>query len=354
MFARIVLFLLLALFAPKVAFAHTVGLSSGEYAVAGGDLTLRIVFAGAEVGRVFRELDSDHDGFISPFEVAEGRARLRRDVVEKIEVKAGVAGCPLTLVDAAVLENDGLLLVAKAECGSRPTTVSLHFLSTFPNGHKHVARILDPEPHDELLSAARDSFSIASSAAEASSSSPSAGWFGFIRLGVAHILSGVDHLLFLVALVLGRRSLRELILPITAFTVAHSISLALAVFQIVHVNGRVVEPVIAFSIAWMAYRSIHSTSGGRALTTFVFGLVHGLGFAGALLEIQIPRAQLPVALLCFNGGVEVGQMMVVLIALPAFSFLRQRAPISWKIQRTGMVALIAIGLAWGVLRILAG
>lgn len=349
MLLRILLCATVAFLLPKAAQAHTTGLSSGEYAVDGNALTIRLVFAGAEVGKVLGELDRDRDGFISPVEVDAGRDRLRTKIAQKIVVRATGSRCGISLTDAAILENDGLLMVVRSECDAPPTYAELGFLSDFPQTHKHVARILNPDPHDELLGAARMSISLAPSA-----DTVSAGEIDFVRLGIIHILSGADHLLFLVALILGTRSFRELILPITAFTVAHSVSLALAVFGIVHVNGRVVEPVIAFSIAWMAYRSTSSTASGRELTTFAFGLIHGLGFAGAMLEIQIPRTRLPMALLCFNGGVELGQLVVVIIALPSLMLLIRKTPPSWNITRVFMFALIAIGMGWGALRIVKG
>lgn len=347
MLLRIFLCAVFAFLWPRAAHAHTIGLSSGEYTVEGNALSIRLVFAGAEVGKVLGELDRDRDGFISPVEVDAGRDRLRSKIAQKIVVRSAGSLCGISLTDAAILENDGLLIAVRSECEGPPTYAELGFLSDFPKTHKHVARVLNPEPHDELLGASRKSIAFAPSA-----STTSTGGFDFVRLGFVHILSGADHLLFLVALVLGRRSFRELILPITAFTVAHSVSLALAVFGIVQVNGRLVEPVIAFSIAWMAYRSAHSSSSGRVFTTFAFGLIHGLGFAGAMLEIQIPRARLPMALLCFNGGVEFGQLAVVLCALTILMLLIRKAPPSWNITRVVMWALMVIGIGWGAFRIL--
>jgi len=150
-------------------------------------------------------------------------------------------------------------------------------------------------------------------------------------LGVEHILGGVDHLLFVLGLLLivGQRW-GLMIKTITAFTVAHSITLALATLGFVHVPQAPVEAVIALSIVFVAAEIVHSRQGRPGLTerapwvvAFTFGLLHGFGFAGALSQIGLPRHDIPLALLCFNVGVEVGQLLFIASVFAVVAVARQ-------------------------------
>jgi hydrogenase/urease accessory protein HupE len=140
----------------------------------------------------------------------------------------------------------------------------------------------------------------------------------FLGLGIEHILLGFDHLLFVLALLILVRGGKRIVLTITAFTVAHSITLVAATLGWVAVPGAPIEATIALSIVFLA-REIAMTWRGHAsltermpwLVAFVFGLLHGLGFAGALAEIGLPQSAIPLALFCFNTGVEVGQLMFI-------------------------------------------
>src|SRR6476620_10446486 len=137
-------------------------------------------------------------------------------------------------------------------------------------------------------------------------------------LGIEHILSGFDHLLFVLALVLLVQGTRRLLLTITAFTVAHSLTLAGATLGWVHVPGPPVEASIALSIVFVASEIVHARQGGPGITSrypwvvaFTFGLLHGCGFASALAEVGLPQSSIPIALLFFNVGVEIGQLLFV-------------------------------------------
>ncbi len=141
----------------------------------------------------------------------------------------------------------------------------------------------------------------------------------YTSLGVKHILLGVDHLLFVFALLLIVNNKRRLIWTITAFTLAHSITLAGATLGFVHVPQKPVEAVIALSILFLAVEIIHGQQGrpGYAarwpwIVAFIFGLLHGFGFAGALAEVGLPQQAIPLALIFFNVGVELGQLFFVL------------------------------------------
>jgi hypothetical protein len=164
--------------------------------------------------------------------------------------------------------------------------------------------------------------------AESSShgNSPGASWLGLLRLGTEHILSGYDHLLFLVTLLVAARGWRRLVAIITAFTVAHGVTLTLSALEWVRLPDRWVECTIALSIVWVAVENLVAREvASRWLLTFGFGLVHGLGFAGALRELQLPREGLLGSVLSFNLGVEAGQLLFVAAMFPVLWFARGAA-----------------------------
>lgn len=154
----------------------------------------------------------------------------------------------------------------------------------------------------------------------------------YLRLGVEHIVFGFDHLLFVLALVILVRDWRRVAVTVTAFTIAHSITLAAATLGFVNVPGPPVEATIALSIMLVAVEILNARHGKPSLTArlpwlvaFSFGLLHGFGFAGALAEVGLPQRAIPVALLFFNVGVEIGQLVFVAAVLSIMWLLRQAA-----------------------------
>ena len=144
----------------------------------------------------------------------------------------------------------------------------------------------------------------------------------YTLLGIEHILSGIDHLLFVLALLLIVSGVRRLVWTVTSFTLAHSITLAAATLGWVWVPGPPVEAVIALSILFLASELVKINRGKQSLTArypwlvaFTFGLLHGFGFAGALSQVGLPHNEIPLALLMFNVGVELGQLMFVMLML---------------------------------------
>jgi len=150
------------------------------------------------------------------------------------------------------------------------------------------------------------------------------------RMGTIHILEGVDHLLFVLALLLIVSGFGPLLKAVTAFTVAHSITLALATLGVVHVPSAPTEAIISLSIVFLASETMHKQQGAIGLTerypwmiAFVFGLFHGLGFAGALSEIGVPQHEVPLALFMFNVGVETGQLAFIAVVVGVMAILRR-------------------------------
>lgn len=175
----------------------------------------------------------------------------------------------------------------------------------------------------------------------------------YTKLGIEHILFGIDHLLFVLALLLlcGRTS--QLVKTITAFTVAHSVTLALATLGIVQAPQRPVEAVIALSIVFVAVEVVRARQGvigiaARApwLVAFVFGLLHGFGFAGALSEVGLPPGRIPLALLFFNVGVEVGQLLFVAVMLAAAAALRRLQIVPRGATAVAAYAIGCVSMFW--------
>jgi hypothetical protein len=183
----------------------------------------------------------------------------------------------------------------------------------------------------------------------------------YLRLGIEHILAGIDHLLFVLALLIITPGTRRLLKTVTAFTLAHSITLGLATVGLVHVASRPVEAVIALSIVFVAAEIVHHRRGRTGLTVrspwvaaFTFGLLHGLGFAGSLSEVGLPAGHVPVALAFFNAGVEVGQLLFVAAVLLVLALLR-RTTRSWPawMEVAPAYAIGSIAMFWVIQRVLA-
>ena len=183
----------------------------------------------------------------------------------------------------------------------------------------------------------------------------------YLILGIEHILLGIDHLLFVFALLMIVQGWRRLVATITAFTVAHSITLTAATLGYVHVPQAPVEAVIALSILFLATEIIHVQQGriGLAqhypwLVAFIFGLLHGFGFAGALAEVGLPPSDIPIALLLFNVGVEVGQLIFVTAVLLAGIALRRIAlqQTRWG-EITATYVIGSVAAFWTIERVVA-
>jgi hypothetical protein len=177
----------------------------------------------------------------------------------------------------------------------------------------------------------------------------------YVALGFTHIVpGGIDHILFVLGLFLLSTQMRPLLVQVTAFTIAHSITLALGLYGVVEVSPNIVEPLIALSIVFVAVENLMTSqlSFWRPFVVFAFGLLHGLGFAGVLLELGLPRDQFALGLIAFNIGVEFGQLSVIAAAwlMTAYWFAREpwyRARVVWPAS----AAIALVGLFWTVQRI---
>jgi hydrogenase/urease accessory protein HupE len=184
------------------------------------------------------------------------------------------------------------------------------------------------------------------------------GRISFFLLGVEHIATGYDHLLFLAALLLVSKNFREAASVVTFFTVAHSITLSLAALDIIRLPGRIVEPAIAASILYVGVENVVGKHrfALRAAITFAFGLVHGLGFAGALREVGLGSTPGGVAwpLLKFSVGLESCQILIALVFLRILLFFRAREWFEQRLVPACSMAIAGIGAYWLIQRVAAG
>ena len=184
----------------------------------------------------------------------------------------------------------------------------------------------------------------------------------FVASGIEHILIGPDHILFLVGLLLLGGTLPRLAVIVTSFTIGHSITLSLAALDVVSPPSRIIEPLIALTIVVVgadnllvirnATSNVKEAADIRAWLAVAFGLIHGFGFAYVLKEFGLPRAALGWSLFAFNLGVEIGQLMIVLVAAGTLAFIRRRSePAARRIAIVGSIAVIAAGAFWFVQRV---
>jgi hydrogenase/urease accessory protein HupE len=177
----------------------------------------------------------------------------------------------------------------------------------------------------------------------------------YLLLGFTHIVPhGLDHILFVLGIFLLSTRLKPILLQVTAFTIAHSITLGLSIYGIVSASPRVVEPLIALSIVYVAVENIATSElkPWRVLIVFAFGLLHGLGFAGVLRDLGLPRSEFLTALITFNVGVELGQLTVIAAAYLAVASWARMKP--WYRQRLvvpASVVIAATGAFWTVQRL---
>jgi hydrogenase/urease accessory protein HupE len=178
----------------------------------------------------------------------------------------------------------------------------------------------------------------------------------FTLSGIHHIAIGPDHILFIIGLLLLGGSLRRLLLIVTAFTLGHSVTLALATLQIVSPPARLIEPAIALSIVYVGLDNLLAGPAGRDVRAFIalmFGLVHGFGFASVLREIGLPSRALGVSLFSFNLGVEIGQALIVIVVATLLEAIRRRnAPAAQRIVTVGSLVVMLAGAFWFVERLL--
>ncbi|MSP56575.1 MAG: HupE/UreJ family protein [Myxococcales bacterium] len=318
----------------SLANAHRPGLS---YARIDAE-SLTITIAAPELAEKFPLTD-----------LQESRLLIAELTVDRVRVDLG-GPCTIEEPVITAVEGDGVEVRSALVCpGGERGLYDAGFLSEMEPGHRHYV-----EAFGESIAVA----DIKNQQVEFTSHTGQPGQGGgevalrFGALGVEHIWTGYDHLLFLLALLITAPSVRAMFFIITGFTVAHSITLSMAALGLVHIPTAIVEPAIALSIAFVGIENYwRPPPRRRVVVTFLLGLIHGFGFAGLLIELGLPGDALALALLSFNGGVELGQAVVVAVAMPILLGLRRF--VWWEHAVPVISGLVALmGLGWFVERIL--
>lgn len=345
----LLLVLLLSLVAGTVQ-AHSTGLSRGEYRVNGPAVSVSLVFSGTELAAALPEVDSDRDGVITVSEAARAAERIDAATTGAIVLQADGARCAPRFGSANV-DADAVHVAAEFRCDHRPRALVIDcgFLDLFSSGHRHIATVFYGTQESSFVVVRAKPGILLDVSANARESAFSA----MVWMGITHIWTGYDHLAFLFGLLLAGGSVRGLVGAISAFTVAHSITLALAALHVLALPPSFVEPAIALSVAYVGVENLVLPDARRRWRiTFPFGLVHGFGFAGALAALDLPAARVPTALFAFNLGVELGQLAVVAVVFPILVRARSiDAFRTWGVRALSG-ALTLAGCVWFAQRVL--
>ncbi len=343
--------------AAGVARAHEVGLSRGVYTPAGAEVAAELVFAREELRGLAPELDADGDGALGEAELAAGA-----DELEAVRAGFVLAGdgqaCAASVVEAALTEEDGARVRVKFACPAAPRRLELRMplLERLGAGHRHLGQFVraDGEVYADVVLHRRSPVASVEPPVEGAPARPSSPPVGeYFQIGVEHILIGIDHLVFLLGLVVVGGRLRTLIAVVTAFTIGHSLSLALATLDVWSPDPSFVEPAIALSIAYVGLENFMvKDAAGRWRITLPFGFIHGFGFAGVLAEVGVPPDAVGPALLLFNLGVEAGQLLVLALTLPLLAWLAAR-PGYQRVHGARWIsaAIVLAGVYWFVERV---
>ena len=355
-----------------VVLAHDPGLSALDVNVTGTTISATLSVSAADVAFLGPDLEfpprlpgnsrSDpreaRNSRSDPRVPGDGATRLR-DIVRDA-VRLAVDGEPLMLEWQHLDSDRGGIRIRFEYAPVRPDRPVRHIVVTsdmpeqLSRGHRELVTVTADGRivGESVLDAEIRTLAVAVS--EPPPSRARQAW-SFVTIGIHHILAGYDHLMFLAGLILAAVTVRGLLIALTAFTVAHSVSLAVVVLAGVHAPPSIVEPVIAASIAWVGIENLVGRSGGtRWWLVFGFGLVHGFGFAGALTELGFgpTPGDVAMALLSFNAGVELGQLAAVAVTLPLVWMIRSRPAWHARLQPVCSVIVAAAGIAWLVQRVL--
>jgi len=350
--------------------AHTTGLSTSDLKFGTNGLDAEVVMAAADLTLVLSHLettgpaDANHDGKLTAEEFAAALERLRKFAAEALVVEFD--GQPVRPGPARFsLDDAGNFHMEMNYHGQRPARLRVRaaLFEHLPPDHFHFLVVHEPDGKalgNKMLKPTDDSLELDSlelvPGAETKKAQPRVSTFpDFLKLGVLHIWTGYDHLLFLLALLLVCGTFKSAIGVISFFTVANTLTLALAALDLVSVDVRVVEAGIAISIIYVSVENFVRPGGpkGRWLVTFSFGLVHGLGFATQLRKLGVAASTTGVAvpLVGFNLGVEVGQIVVAAAALPIIWKLREsKRFVRWGVPACSAV-LAAAGAYWLIQRL---
>lgn len=336
---------------------HDPGLSAASVGLYDEQITIRMTFARPDIESLVA-VDADRDGRITEQELDRSRPQLEALASGALEILIDDKGAFAKEASVEIDESDAIhfRIIFQRVRGERLIARS-SIISKLARGHRQYVSIKDADGRlvDERMLDAGNNMIEASLAQETRSTTDFYSFTRFLVLGVEHILTGYDHLVFLIGLLIAGASLTEAAKIITSFTLAHSLTLALSTLDVVNLSPAIVEPLIAASIVYVGIENILRRDVKRRwLLTFAFGLAHGFGFASALKELEIARnaSRAAVPLLSFNIGVELGQIAIAAAMLPLIWKLKERSVFITRYAPACSLLIALAGVYWLVERTL--
>lgn len=302
-------------------------------------------------------VDADGDGALTQGDLDARASAIEAGVWAQMPLTAGSASCTLEH-STAFLRERYVELQGRFSCPPGALEQSFRVLSVLPDNYKVIlGSVVEGEANQRFATRLMPTLMLGATSTSGEGGDEGSGQValgGWVSLGVFHIFTGFDHILFLIALLLVGGSLKHLLLLVTSFTVAHSVTLGLTALGFVPLDElatRWVEAAIALSIIWVAVENlVLKTHRHRAALTLLFGLVHGFGFASVLQSYGLEE-NAALSLLGFNLGVELGQAAIVLVLYPLVRLLEQREILRLRTVRYASVAILGAGLFWLVERV---
>jgi hydrogenase/urease accessory protein HupE len=355
-----VLFALLLLVQSTLALAHAPGLSSVDAAIAGHDgVNVKVTFALQDI-EAFAPMDSDLDAEVSDAEREAAKPSIAKLLAEQLRINIdGQDYMPQSAGKVSFDEQSNAHVEFHYPAVvAQELLLQSKFLALLPEGHQQYVTIRNADGkiiHEKMLTRSDNEVSIGVAVVDGAGNvdAPHAVWtafMDFLQLGVEHILTGYDHLLFLFGLLAVTHSFWPAIKIITFFTIAHSITLACAGLNIIQLPSSFVEPFIAATIIYVGVENIlrGDHPRGRHWLSFGFGLIHGFGFASVLQEMDITSGETGILLplLSFNLGIEMGQITVAAIVLPLIWQLNNKPQIAAKFLKICSLTISLVGAYW--------
>lgn len=334
--------------------AHDPGLSVATARLGADRFTIHLAMSPTDVA-ILLPLDANQDGIISPEELSAAKPQLIKTARNAFVVQQD--GQPLSSTQATVqTDKTGALQFDISYPGLTGGELSIRsaIIGNLARGHREFFSVRNRANKllgETMLDASHDNYAIALTQ-EAPPINLRHSFQEFLTLGIVHIATGYDHMLFLLGLLIVGGSFKSALKIITAFTIAHSITLALATLNLVNIPPKIIEPLIAVSIIYVGVENIlRRNMDKRWMLAFGFGLVHGCGFASALRDLGIGSdgTSIVIPLVSFNLGVEIAQMALATLVLPIIWKLRERPQFVQRLVPAGS-CLIALAGTWWLLQ----
>ena len=335
----------------RSSYAHDVGLSTAVIQLKPGGVELTVNFAPKDMDALVT-LDTDHDGHVTTNEFNAGRELISRALSAGCIVSNDSRRIEPSSVRSALDSEDNietLLVFSLSKAGGEISFPALRELSAGHRMFVRLAGLTNETLLGQVIASDSQPIVLPDMAATGPPHKTPHTFTGFLLLGIEHIGTGYDHLLFLFGLLLVTRSFKATLAVITSFTLAHSLTLAAATLNLVTLRPAITEPLIALSIVYVGVENLlrRGEPKHRWLLTFVFGLIHGFGFASVLRDLGVTsESGVALPLFSFNLGVELGQLVVAAVLLPVLWCLRDNVNFTRRLVPACSIAISAAGVFW--------